>query len=144
MNHNIALSTFSSEAVSERVKELPTPKQPIRVLIADDHPRSRNGLRALLSTSPTVKVVGEAADGREAVRLVEVYQPDVVVMDAQMPVMDGLEASRRIKRQWPQARIIMLTVYNTHRAEAAAIGIDVFLSKGCSVETLLSAILTNK
>jgi DNA-binding NarL/FixJ family response regulator len=95
-----------------------------------------------LTTSPLLKVVGEAADGQEAVRLVETYQPDVVLMDAQMPVMDGLEASRRIKREWPQAKIIMLTVYNAHRAEAVAAGIDVFLSKGCPVETLLSAILT--
>lgn len=118
--------------------------RPVKVLIADDHPRSRRGLRALLTTSPMLKVVGEAADGQEAVHLVETYQPDVVLMDAQMPVMDGLEASRRIKRQWPQAKIIMLTVYNGHRAEAAAAGIDVFLSKGCPVETLLSAILTTE
>jgi DNA-binding NarL/FixJ family response regulator len=116
-------------------------KQPIKVLIADDHPRSRRGLRALLTTTPTVKVVGEAIDGQEAVNLVETYQPDVVLMDAHMPVMDGLEASRRIKLQWPQVRIVMLTVYNGHRSEAAAAGIDVFLAKGCPVETLWSAIL---
>jgi DNA-binding NarL/FixJ family response regulator len=120
------------------------PKQPIRVLIADDHPRSRTGLHALLATSPLVQVVGEATDGREAVHLVETYEPDVVLMDAQMPVMDGLEASRRIKLQYPQARIIMLTVYNARRTEAAAAGVDVFLSKGCPVETLLSAILMGK
>ncbi|MBI1882566.1 MAG: response regulator transcription factor [Chloroflexi bacterium] len=116
-------------------------KQPIRVLIADDHPRSRKGLRALLTTSSMVKVVGEAANGQEAVRLVETYQPDVVLMDAQMPVMDGLEASRRIKRQWPQIRIIMLTVYNGRRNEAVTAGIDAFLAKGCPIETLWSAIL---
>lgn len=113
---------------------------PVKVLIADDHPRSRRGLRALLATSPTVKVIGEAADGREAIRLVESCQPDVVLMDANMPVMDGLEASRQIKLHWPQVRIVLLTVYNGRRAEAAAAGIDVFLAKGCPVETLWSAI----
>ena len=116
-------------------------KQPIKVLIVDDHPRSRRGLRALLTTTPFVKVVGEAADGQEAVDLVETYQPDVVLMDAHMPVMDGLEASRRIKLRWPQVKIVMLSVYNGHRSEAATAGIDVFLAKGCPVETLWSAIL---
>jgi DNA-binding NarL/FixJ family response regulator len=98
----------------------------------------------LLELVALVQVVGEATDGREAVHLVETYEPDVVLMDAQMPVMDGLEASRRIKLQYPQARIIMLTVYNARRTEAAAAGVDVFLSKGCPVETLLSAILMGK
>jgi DNA-binding NarL/FixJ family response regulator len=113
---------------------------PIRVLIADDHPRSRRGLRALLTTLPTIKVIGEAADGQEAINLVETYQPDIVLMDAQMPVMDGLEASRWIKRQWPQVKIVMLTVYNGYRSEANTAGIDVFLAKGCSIETLWSAL----
>ena len=117
---------------------------PIRVLIADDHPRSRRGLRALLATSPAVKVVGEAADGQEAVHLAETYQPDVVLMDAQMPGMDGLEASRCIKEQWPQIKIIMLTVYNAHRSEASAAGIDVFLAKGCPIEALWSALASTE
>ena len=116
-------------------------EQPVKVLIADDHPRSRRGLRALLTTTPVVKVVGEAADGQEAIDLVKAYQPDVVLMDAHMPVIDGLEASRRIKLQWPQIRIVMLSVYNGHRSEAATAGIDIFLAKGCPVEALWSAIL---
>jgi DNA-binding NarL/FixJ family response regulator len=116
-------------------------QETIRVLIADDHPRSRTGLRALLATLPTVSVIGEAADGQEAVRLVECYQPDVVLMDIQMPVMDGLAASRRIKSQWPATRVILLTMYNARRAEALTAGVDNFLTKGCSVETLWSAIL---
>ena len=119
-------------------------QETIRVLIADDHPRSRTGLRALLATLPTVKIVGEAADGQEAVHLVEVYQPDVVLMDIQMPVMDGLEASRHIKTQWPDTRIILLTIYSAHRADALMAGVDNFLTKGCPVETLWSAILNSK
>lgn len=117
---------------------------PIRVLIADDHPRSRRGLCALLATWPTIKVVGEAADGQEAVHLAETCQPDVVLMDAQMPVMDGLEASRFIKQQWPQIKIIMLTVYNSHRSEANAAGIDFFLAKGCPIEMLWSALASTE
>ncbi|GIK40275.1 MAG: hypothetical protein BroJett011_41080 [Chloroflexota bacterium] len=123
-----------------RIEQQALMSNPIRVLIADDHPRSRRGLRALLATLPTIKVIGEAADGQEAVNLVETYQPDVVLMDAQMPVMDGLAASRCIKRQWPQIKIIMLTVYNGHRSEANAAGIDVFLAKGCPIEMLWSAL----
>lgn len=141
MINDTALARVFFNPTHQQMSEALLPKQPIRVLIADDHPRSRTGLHALLATSPLVQVVGEAADGREAVHLVETYEPDVVLMDAQMPVMDGLEASRRIKLQYPQARIIMLTVYNARRAEAASAGVDVFLSKGCPVETLLSAIL---
>ena len=71
---------------------------PVRVLIADDFARSRAGLRALLATWSEVEVVGEAADGREAVHRVTEYQPDVVLMDVRMPVMDGLAATRLIKR----------------------------------------------
>ena len=119
-------------------------QQTIRVLIADDHPRCRTGLRALLATLPMVKIVGEAADGQEAVHLVEVYQPDVVLMDIQMPVMDGLEASRRIKNQWPATRIILLTIYSARRADALTAGIDNFLTKGCPIETLWSAILNSE
>jgi len=120
----------------------PMPPQPIQVLIADDHPRSRRGLRALLATSPLVRVVAEAADGQEAVRLTETYQPDVVIMDAYMPVLDGLEASRQIKSRWPRIKVVILSAYNTYRAEAEAVGVDRFLAKGCLVEALWSTILS--
>jgi DNA-binding NarL/FixJ family response regulator len=115
--------------------------QPVRILIADDHPRSRNGLQALLATSPDVTVVGEAADGREAVWLVAGTQPDVVLMDIQMPVMDGLEATRHIKTQWPNVKVVALTMYGATRTKAQAAGVDAFLIKGCSAEELLEVIL---
>jgi DNA-binding NarL/FixJ family response regulator len=130
----------------------------IRLVIADDAPRSRDGLRVLLATLrlgayreilqepqdgvwPQVEVVGEAANGQEAVRLVEECRPDVVLIDARMPVMDGLEATRLIKDRWPKTKVIVLTIYPTYRAEALAAGADAVLVKGCPPETLLEAIL---
>jgi len=122
-------------------KQKVTSDQPIRILIADDHPRSRNGLQALLATSPEVTVIGEVADGQEAVRLVEETHPDVVLMDIQMPVMDGLEATQHIKNRWPEVKVIALTIYSGSRAKAQAVGVDGFLIKGCSAEELLNVIL---
>jgi len=114
---------------------------PIRVLIADDRLSSRNGLRALLATQLEIEIVGEAADGQEAVQMAEQFQPDVVLMDVRMPVMDGLEATRIIKGRWPEVKVIILTMYPSHQAAALAAGADVFLVKGCAAEDLLATIL---
>ena len=116
-------------------------EQRIQVLIADDRPRSRDGLKALLATWPEIEIVGEAADGREAVQLVEECRPDVVLMDARMPVVDGLEATRLIKDRWPEVKVIVLTMYRSYQADALAAGADAFLVKGCPAEELLEAIL---
>jgi DNA-binding NarL/FixJ family response regulator len=115
-----------------------------RVLIADDRPRSRSGLRALLDLRPEIVVVGEAADGREAVRLVEELRPDLVLMDARMPVMDGLEATRFIKEQWPEVRIVVLTIHPGRQADALAAGADLFLVKGFSAKDLFEAVQETK
>jgi DNA-binding NarL/FixJ family response regulator len=112
-----------------------------RVLIADDRPRSRSGLRALLDLRPEIVVVGEAADGQEAVLLVEEYRPDVVLMDARMPMLDGIEATRLIKERWPEIRVIVLTIHAAYRTDALAAGADAFLIKGCPAAELLRAIL---
>ena len=120
----------------------------IRVLIADDRPRARQGLCAVLATfgmkasqaDPAISVVGEAADGMEVVRLVEAYRPNVVLMDAHMPHLDGLAATRLIKRRWPAVRVILLTMYANYRTAAFSAGADDFLLKGCDAADLLNAI----
>jgi DNA-binding NarL/FixJ family response regulator len=93
---------------------------------------------------PEVKVVGEAANGREAVDQVAECRPDLVLMDARMPVMDGLKATRLIKNRWPEIKVVMLTLYPTFQAEALAAGADLFLIKGCPNEELLAAILNEE
>jgi YesN/AraC family two-component response regulator len=120
------------------------------VLICDDEARTRNGLRALLAVreigrdddgSPAIQVVGEARHGSEAVRLVDILQPVVVIMDAVMPGIGGMEAARLIKRKWPDVKIVMLTMYPDTRTAAVDAGVDTFLLKGCLAETLFDAIL---
>jgi DNA-binding NarL/FixJ family response regulator len=112
-----------------------------RVLIADDRPPSGRGLKALLALRPEICVVGEAADGQEAVRLAEALRPHVVLMDVKMSRRDGLEATRFIKERWPQIRIVLLTIDAGYRAGALAAGADAFLVKGCPGEDLLAAVL---
>jgi len=114
--------------------------QRIRVLIADDHAHARRGLRALLSTSSAVEVVCEAENGREAARRVEECQPDVVIMDIQMPVWDGLEATRYIKTKWPGVAVIALTISASWHAAALSAGADGFLLKGCPSTELIAAV----
>jgi DNA-binding NarL/FixJ family response regulator len=116
--------------------------QSTRALIVDDRPTSRRGLRALLATCSTIEIVGEGTDGRQAIRLVEQLHPDVVIMDARMPVMDGLEATRCIKSRWPGVRIIVLTMYPNYRAKALNAGATAFLIKGCSLDTLIETVKT--
>jgi DNA-binding NarL/FixJ family response regulator len=115
----------------------------VRVLIADDRHTTRQGLRALLALVPQVEVIGEATDGGESVQLVSEHHPDVVLMDMQMPVMDGVEATRRIKERWPEVRVIVLTMYSRYRAEALAAGADAFLLKDGAAGTLAGAILAH-
>jgi DNA-binding NarL/FixJ family response regulator len=113
----------------------------VRVLIADDQEPVRQGLHSFLALCPQVEVVGEAANGSAAVRLAAECHPDVVLMDIEMPAMDGLEATRRIKEQWPEIRVIALTLYARYRARALASGADLFMLKGCAPQDLQDAIV---
>ena len=114
----------------------------IRVLLVDDHPVVRQGLRALLSTQDGIEVVGEADDGDVAVSAAERLSPDVVLMDVVMPAMDGVEALRRIVERRPQTRVVMLTSYADERRamEAVDAGASGFLLKDASPRDVVSAI----
>jgi two-component system response regulator NreC len=85
--------------------------RPIRILIADDHAIIRGGLRALLAHEPGFEIVAEAADGRQAVELAERELPNVVILDISMPILNGLEAARRISSKSPDIQLVMLTVH---------------------------------
>jgi NarL family two-component system response regulator LiaR len=115
---------------------------PIRLLITDDHVVVRKGLRALLGTEPDIEVVGEAEDGRQAVAAAERLQPDVILMDLEMPGMDGIEAIRRITACQPEVQILVLTSFATDdkvfpAIKAGALG---YLLKDSSPEELVQAI----
>ncbi|MGD2253136.1 MAG: response regulator transcription factor [Anaerolineales bacterium] len=84
----------------------------IRVLLADDHTLMREGIRSLIEDYPDIKVVGEAEDGRSAVTLAHKLRPDVVLMDIAMPLLNGLDATRRIKRDHPEINVLVLTMYD--------------------------------
>lgn len=115
----------------------------IRVLIADDHPVFRYGLRALLQTeASTIEVVGEAATGEEAVALAAQVSPEVILMDVNMPGLNGIEATRRILSAMPHVGILMLTMFDDDESVFAAIrlGARGYLLKGAEGEETLRAI----
>ncbi len=115
-------------------------KKLVRVLLADDQPRARQSLKALLATLPEVPLIGEATNGREALDRVKRDHPDIVLLDVRMPELDGLEATRQIKARWPGIRVIVLSMYPEYRSEALAAGADAFLVKGDPPEELLRLI----
>jgi PAS domain S-box-containing protein len=114
----------------------------IRVLFVDDHHVMRQGLIRLMNGQPVVQVVGEAANGQEAIEQVRQLRPDVVVMDVSMPEMDGIEATRRIKAEWPEVRVIGLSMHDDEHISQAmrAAGAEAFMSKTASPAELLKAI----
>jgi DNA-binding NarL/FixJ family response regulator len=95
---------------------------PISILLADDHTLVRAGLRALVERLPNVNVVAEAKDGREALRLVKEQKPNLVLMDVAMPGLNGLEATARISREYPDVRVIVLSMYSDEGYVQEAIG----------------------
>ncbi len=115
---------------------------PIRILIADDHPFLREGVVAVLSGQPDMTVVGEAEDGQEAIALYRALQPDILLIDLQMPVLDGLEALRRIRSEFPEARIIVLTTYagDVQAVQALQAGAAGYLLKNSLRNELLDAV----
>jgi DNA-binding NarL/FixJ family response regulator len=115
---------------------------PIRILIVDDHPVVREGLAGMIATQPDLAVVGEAGNGVDAVRQAQALKPDLILMDLQMPAMDGAVAIRQILDDNPSARILVLTAFDTderilHAVEAGAQG---YLLKGAPRDELFRAI----
>jgi DNA-binding NarL/FixJ family response regulator len=115
---------------------------PIRLIIADDHPLVREGLRAVLDTQPDAEVVGEASNGTEALSLVGSLHPDLVLMDLQMPEMDGVAAIRRIRQRHDDVNVLVLTTYDTDSdiARAVEAGATGYLLKDASRDELMKAI----
>jgi DNA-binding NarL/FixJ family response regulator len=120
----------------------------IRILIVDDVPSVREGLALLLqlaasATDLKMELIGEAQNGCEAIEKTRSLRPDVVLMDLEMPVMDGYEATRQIKSHQSAPRVIMLSVHAEpeDRARAKSVGADSFVIKGASYEVLVAAIL---
>ncbi|HKA03114.1 MAG TPA: response regulator transcription factor [Acidimicrobiales bacterium] len=116
---------------------------PIRVVVADDQQIVREGFAALLATQPDIEVVGEAADGQEALRLCRQQRPDVVLMDVRMPVMDGIETTRRLAADGDRApRVLVLTTFDLddYVFEALTAGASGFLLKDVTAAALFEAV----
>ncbi len=113
-----------------------------RIIIAEDHTILREGLRSLLSSSPDFEIVGEAEDGREAIRCVEKLKPDLILTDLSMPRMNGMDAIWEIKRRSPETKILVLTVHKTEEYILAALqaGADGYLLKDSTHAELLMAV----
>ena len=118
------------------------PSATVRIVLADDHPVVRRGLRALIDTLDGLEVVGEAADGEEAVREVQLLQPDVVLMDVRMPGLDGVEATRRVRAACPATSVLVLTMYDEDTTVLAAMraGASGYLLKGAEQDEIVAAI----
>ena len=112
----------------------------LRILIVDDQRRARQSLKALLTTNFKSCEIQEATSGAEALGCLAAGQPDLVIMDARMPGMDGIEATRQLKARAPQVRVIVLSLYADYQAGALAAGAEAFVSKGEPPERLLGAV----
>jgi DNA-binding NarL/FixJ family response regulator len=117
-------------------------KSAARILIADDHAVVRTGVRALLSMNSQWQVCGEAVNGKEAVEKVQKLRPDLIVLDIAMPVMDGIEAAREIRRVAPAIKILILSLHDFHQLEVIArqAGADAFVRKEDAATSLTKAI----
>lgn len=118
--------------------------EPIKVLIADDHVLYRAGVKTALSSKNDVKVIAEADNGMHLLNMLKTIQPDVILLDIQMPVMDGITALPEIKKNWPNIKVIMLTMLEDHSmiTKLMELGANSYLSKTSDIEVIYEAIKT--
>ena len=121
-----------------------TSLNPIKVLIADDHVLYRAGVKTALSTKKDIKVIGEADNGIHLLTILKTLQPDVILLDIQMPLMDGIGALPEIKKHWPNIKVIMLTMMDDHSmiTKLMELGANSYLSKTSDSEIIYDAIKT--
>ena len=142
---NLRISAGTSTETDRSSTPNPTQscvKEPIRVLLVDDHPVIRMGLRSCLSQHATIRIVGEAADGQEALRMVKELSPDLVLMDINMPRMNGLTASAALRRENPKVKILVLSTYSDsdYVARLLQSGARGFALKQAPTDELIQAI----
>jgi len=145
LQHKAAVTqhvTLSPQQEPSPLEALAEQRRRIRVLLADDHKIMREGLQSLLAEQPCIEVVGQAEDGVAALEMAHVLQPDIVVMDVTMPRLDGLEATRRLKTESPEVKVIGLSMHSeTDMADSMReAGAVAYLTKGGPMENLITAI----
>lgn len=115
---------------------------PIKVLIVDDLQHVRSSLRTILALADDLEVIGEAGNGLEAIHLVNQLMPDIVLMDVEMPQLDGLSATQQIKRQHPDIGVVILTILSdtADRKRAVRVGANAFITKGIDIDILMEII----
>jgi DNA-binding NarL/FixJ family response regulator len=133
---------FEGMGGAEEASREATPSQVARLLIADDHALVREGLRTMLSGEDGIEVIAEAKDGQQALTLCRELKPDLVLMDVRMPVMDGLQATRKIKAEMPKTSVMMVTMHENpdYLFEAVKAGAAGYVLKDASGERLLGAV----
>ena len=116
----------------------------IKVIIADDHVLFRAGVKTALSSKKDVRLIGEADNGQQLIHLLKHLQPDVILLDIQMPIMDGITSLPEIKKLYPHIRIIMLTMHNDHSmiSKLMELGANAYLTKNSDSEVIYDAIKT--